>query len=262
MPFHSLGGGLPPLGGAVIFIGIIVLLAVGGALLFHHIVPHAVLVEHNDIAGFVFAVVGVVYAVLLAFLAIAVWENFEAAELRTYDEATHLTVVYRKSDLFPQGHRLRAALTSYVRLIVNREWDEMYEGRHDAQAESAAERIAFQVRHLPVKNAAQQNVHAVMMQGMDDALVDRDYRTSRASLGVNQFIWLILWLGAAATIAFAYLFAFSNRWALVAIIGMLAFMLGLVLYLISSVDFPFRGAVHVGPEAFLNALDHFQRIGP
>jgi ABC-type multidrug transport system fused ATPase/permease subunit len=261
VPFHYLSE-LPIFLGAVIYIGIIMLIALSGALLFHRYVPRAVLEAHNDIAGFVFAVVGVVYAVLLAFIAIAVWENFGAAEQHTYEEAARLTVVYRKSDLFPQVHALRAELKRYVQTIVDREWNEMYYGKHDAQAEASAERIANQIRHLQVRTPAQQNVHAAMMDSMDQALVDRDFRTGAASIGVNAFLWFIMFVGAAATIVFAYFFAYNNRWALIAIVGMLAFMLGLVLYLTAAVDYPFRGAIHVGPEAFENALHHFERIGP
>lgn len=261
MPYHLLSD-LPFIAGAVVYIGIIVLLAIGGALLFHRLVPHNVLVEHNEIAGFVFAVVGVVYAVLLAFLAIAVWENFEGGEQRTYEEASRLVAVYRKCDLFPQVHVLRAEIAAYVRTIVEREWPQMRHGRHDPQAEAMAEHIAFAVRHLRVSTPAQQNVHAAMVQSIDQALVDRDYRTSEASVGVSTFLWFILFIGAAATIIFAYFFAYKNRWALISIVGMLAFMLGLVLFLTAAVDYPFRGQIRVEPEAFLNALHHFQRIGP
>jgi hypothetical protein len=35
--------------------------------------------EFNDVAGFIYAVVGVVYAVLLALVVIAAWENREEA---------------------------------------------------------------------------------------------------------------------------------------------------------------------------------------
>jgi hypothetical protein len=34
---------------------------------------------HNDVAGFIYAVVGVIYAVLLALMVIAVWEDYEKA---------------------------------------------------------------------------------------------------------------------------------------------------------------------------------------
>lgn len=258
----ALISGLPVFVGAVLFIGILVVLAVAGGLLFHRFVPREELVEHNEIAGFVFAVVGVVYAVLLAFLAIGVWEHFQSAEQRTYEEASRLTVVYRKADLFPQEHALRAQIKQYIHLIVDREWNEMRHGREDAQADVLSERISDEVRRLPVKTMAQQNVHAAMVQSMDDALVDRDSRTSLGAIGINGFIWFILWAGGAATIAFAYLFAYKTRWSLVAIVGTLAFMLGLVLYLIAGVDYPFQGAIHVGPEAFEAALHNIERIGP
>lgn len=253
---------LPVAVGAVLFIGILVGLALAGGFLVHRYVPQEFLVEHSEIAGFVFAVVGVVYAVLLAFLAIGVWEHFQAAEQRTYEEASRLTVVYRKSDLFPQVHTLRAEIKRYMQLIVDREWDEMRHGKFDPQANALAEHLGYQVRHLPVRNFAQQNVHAAMTESMDQSLVDRDFRTSLGSIGINTFLWVIMFIGAATTIAFAYLFAYKNRWALVAIVGMLAFMLALVLYLIAGVDYPFQGTIRVGPEAFVHALDNLKEIGP
>ena len=58
--------------------------------------------EHNDLGGFILAVIGVIYAVLLAFVAIGVWERFQLAEARTYEEAGALTTVYRDAGSFPQ----------------------------------------------------------------------------------------------------------------------------------------------------------------
>lgn len=110
---------------------------------------HPILERHNEIAGFVLAVVGVVYAVLLAFLAIGVWERFEAADQRTYDEAVRLTEVYRKADLFPQGHLLRKELTRYVGLIVDDEWNDMQQGMEDRKTDALVELVASQVRHMP-----------------------------------------------------------------------------------------------------------------
>lgn len=238
------------------------LASIAGAFVFQRYVPHVVLEQHNDIAGFVFAVVGVIYAVLLAFFAIGVWERFEAAEQRTYDEAGRLTVVYRKSDLFAQDHLIRAELKRYTALVVDREWTDMANGGHNDGAHQLIERIAFQIRHLPVRSPAQQNVHGAMVQSIDDAMVDRDYRVALSTIGINKFLWGILIAGAVTTILFAYLFAYNNRWSMVSIVGLLAFSLALVLYLIAAVNYPFRGEVRVGPGAFVNALHTFTVIGP
>src|SRR5436190_17372377 len=46
----------------------------------------------NDIIGFIFATVGVVYAVLLAFAVIVVWQDFDAADRSVSAEAAAITV--------------------------------------------------------------------------------------------------------------------------------------------------------------------------
>lgn len=258
--FHWLNQ-LPVLAGAPVFVLSIVILAVAGALLFHRFIPSAVLLEHNEIAGFVFAVVGVIYAVLLAFLGVGAWEHLQSAEERTYEEAGRLIVVYRKCDAFPQGHVIRSQLRAYVQEIVQRDWPMLQRGELDERVVDLGEQIARDIRRLPVRDAAQQTVYGAMMTSMDDALVDRDFRESVANIGMSAFLWGILIGGAVLTIVFSYLFAYRNTWSLIGIVGLLAAMVGLMLYLIAAVDYPFQGEIRVGPEAFEHALMVFNTIG-
>lgn len=55
------------------------LLATGGLVLVQRLVPIAVRRQHNDVAGFIYAVLGVVYAVLLGLMVVAVWEEWNTA---------------------------------------------------------------------------------------------------------------------------------------------------------------------------------------
>ena len=48
------------------------LLAAGGLILVQLLVPKEVSMQHNDVAGFIYAVLGVVYAVLLGLVVVAV----------------------------------------------------------------------------------------------------------------------------------------------------------------------------------------------
>ena len=52
------------------------LVAIAALELVQRLVPSEKRQEHNEVAGFLYAVVGVVYAVLLALLVIAVWEHY------------------------------------------------------------------------------------------------------------------------------------------------------------------------------------------
>ena len=58
----------------VLAVGGVCLAAVGGLTLVQFLVPNATRQRHNDVAGFIYAVLGVVYAVLLALVVISVWE--------------------------------------------------------------------------------------------------------------------------------------------------------------------------------------------
>jgi hypothetical protein len=57
-----------------------VLISVGGLLLVQRLVPIEVRQRQNDVAGFIYAVLGVAYAVLLGLMVIAVWEQWEGAQ--------------------------------------------------------------------------------------------------------------------------------------------------------------------------------------
>ena len=66
------------------------LVAVAGLVLVQRLVPPERREEQNDVAGFIFAVLGVAYAVLLAFVVIAVWQDYETAQTNVEREAHEL----------------------------------------------------------------------------------------------------------------------------------------------------------------------------
>lgn len=257
-------GYMPVPYGAPLFIAGTVLLALLGARLFHRFVPNETLENHNEIAGFVFAVVGVIYAVLLAFVAIGVWERFQSAESRTYDEAAQLAIVYRNADLFPaQQHALRSELVDYVNEIVNVEWPEMAQNLDDWRGREIAEQIAKEVRDLPVRSSGQQDAQTAMIQAFGASMTYRDERQSLDAHGINGFMWSILLAGAAIAIIFSYLFAYKNMFSMMTIVSLHATMLGLVLYFIAATDYPFgRNGITVDPNAFTGMLHVFRIIGP
>jgi hypothetical protein len=71
----------------LLIVAVAVVVAVGGLVLVQRLVPTARRKEHNDVAGFIYAVLGVSYAVLLGLVLIAVWEKWNAADTLTADEA-------------------------------------------------------------------------------------------------------------------------------------------------------------------------------
>ena len=104
----SLAGGLF---WSILIVGRIPLLAVAGALLVRRWVTVEVLERHNEVAGFIYAVIGVLYAVLLGFTAIIVWERFNEAQTNVEKEANDLGDLFRDAQAFPEDFRKTWKLT-------------------------------------------------------------------------------------------------------------------------------------------------------
>ncbi len=71
------------------------------------------LTANNEIAGFKYATLGVLYAVVLAFAIIVVWEKFSDAEADVVQEAGAATTIYRLSQGMGEkaGADIRGAVT-------------------------------------------------------------------------------------------------------------------------------------------------------
>ncbi|MFY9665406.1 MAG: hypothetical protein WAL67_15095 [Candidatus Cybelea sp.] len=254
-------GTLPTVTAAIVVVGGFILVSNAIGYLVGKCTSQQVRTAHNDRAGFILAVIGVIYAVLLAFVAIGAWERFQQAEARSYEEAGALATIFRDADSFPHAAKLREMLRAYVRSVVVDEWPRMRDGGSSRASEALLEAADRNIRALPAGSFRLDNIDAQMLAAMDVALNDRDARLTEGATGINSIMWAVLMLGAFVTVSFTYLFGFDKTVMQQLMIGGLSFMIGLVLFLIVALDFPFRGSIAVGPEAFRTLLETFNAIG-
>src|SRR4051812_34207532 len=113
-----------------LLIGVAPLIAVAGPILVRRRVSLDRLRINNEVAGFKFATVGVLYAVLLAFAVIIVWEKFSEAENTAAQEAGAVATLYRLADGIggDPGAALRSGLTHYARVAIAQNWPAMERG--------------------------------------------------------------------------------------------------------------------------------------
>ncbi len=251
---------LSPFVGAVVIVGGFVLATVLFAYLVGRLSRRELLREHNDLAGFIFAVVGVIYAVILGFVAIGVWERFAAAETRTYDEATQLVTLYRDAGAWDGGSALRRELRAYTRDVITRTWPDMESGIDSHVTDVAAERLAHDVIALEPHKPGQAEVHAQMLAAVAKTLGERDQRLGEDASGLNAIMWMVVFVGGFVTIAFSLLFGFKATSLQFLMTGSLALLIGLIIFLTMSLDYPYRGSIRVTPDAFTRSLATFDQI--
>src|SRR5262249_2215113 len=118
-----------------ILVAVFTAAACGGLLVFHRLVGLDVRQAHNDLAGFTLAVVGVVYAVLLAFIAIATWEAFSKADEIVENESDFAGDIYLDTQGLPgaSGQAIRNDVAEYVRTVIEEEWPTQRTGKTPEQ---------------------------------------------------------------------------------------------------------------------------------
>ena len=130
-------------------------LAIGVQFLVRRAVGVEKLALNNEVAGFIFAIIGVVYAVLLAFVVIAVWEKFSEGQTSVAKEsAAAAALFYYSEGAEPEAAKLHESLVHYLRLVIESDWPAMGSKSEDSQTTDALG------GPLPRGHGAQSNGHA------------------------------------------------------------------------------------------------------
>lgn len=242
----------------LIFLGVIA----GAALLLwvlQRFVPHSLREVHNDVAGFIFAAVGVVYAVLLAFVVIAVWENLDSARETTFQEADALAGVYWISRELPIqiGGPLEQDTLAYAHEVQDDEWKLMAHHESSAKATQLVYDIRNQVFKFQPQNDQQQVLYDHALTQVEQLASERRERLNQVDDAVPPILWVALIVGGVLTVGFTYLFGLSNAFVHGLMVLSLTALVAVSLILIKEMDYPFSGVTAVKPtafEVFLNRL--------
>jgi Protein of unknown function (DUF4239) len=225
--------------------------------LIHRRVAYANLTKHNDVAGFVFSVIGVIYAVVLGFVVVIVWEKFDATNDQVQVEAAAASDLYRTVGGLDPAFRdeVRAQLRDYAHHEIDVEWPLMAQNAlpHAGMAPGLEAMVGDVIRYQP-KGAAQVNVHQLALGDAERLLDARRQRIADTAPSVPELLWFALICGAASTLGFSYLFGVENRSAQLVMTGILAAVVAILFIVIHEFDSPFSGTVGVSDVAWKDFL--------
>jgi hypothetical protein len=217
----------------------------------------SVLAKNNEIAGFKFATVGVIYAVLLAFAIVAVWGKFTEAELLVMKEAGASATINRISTGdTPEAMATRAALRDYLTAVVEEEWPRMAKGEESFEARRKLDALYHAAMRL-VDNRPQA-IGVEIMAELGALTESRRSRLHHSMGAVPAPLWVMLTVGAFVTVGFTFFFGMENLRAQSLMTGALSIIIFLGLFIIVAYDHPFLGDVSIRPEA-MTALDEHRR---
>ncbi|HEY1728314.1 MAG TPA: DUF4239 domain-containing protein [Candidatus Baltobacteraceae bacterium] len=235
-------------------VAVAVALAAAGV---HYVVQRCIgpriLVEQNNVAGFIYSAIAVTYAVVLGFVVVVVWEKYGEVQNHVDAEAAAVFDLYHTAEAFPQPlrRRIRTDLRGYVADVVTREWPEMTDGTVALSAVSDVENIAREIETFTPSNRGQQDAHQIAMQELLRAFDARRERVLATRASVPPILWFGLIAGASATLCFTFFFGVQNRVMQLLMTGILAALITIMFVVIKEFDTPFRGPNAITPNVWL-----------
>jgi hypothetical protein len=243
----------------LLVVGLPTVLAMAGPVLVRRYAPLERLATNNEVAGFKFAAVAVLYAVLLAFAVIVVWERFSEAESNVAKGAGAAATIYQLSQGISgePGIALRAALTNYLKVTISDDWPAMERGHASRSAREALDSVYQALLTFDSPERRDTALVSQILHELDTITETRRARLAAAEGLVPGVIWPVLFGGAVVTIAYTFFFGMENLRAQALMTGMLAVIIFSGLLTAIVIDMPFKGVVKVHPDALAEVLADF-----
>jgi hypothetical protein len=218
--------------------------------------------HHNDIVASFAASVGVLYAVLLAMIAVAAWTNYTTVDSLAAQEADLVHSLFRDIEAYPQFERdeLRGLLREYVDTVIHTEWPALQKGSTDRRAALVVDSIFSGWIKLDPRTEAQKIVNAETLARLNLFQSVRQSRLQTGGNGLDAVLWVVVLAGAVVSIGICYLFWIENKLLHQVMISILGVMIGVVVYLILALDHPMWGAITIRPTAFEAVAASMDRV--
>ena len=230
-----------------------------GVALARRFIPREPLSQNQEGIGVMFEMIGVLYAILLAFMVVVVWQQFDTAHQRVDDEVTTISNLMRDANGFEPATRsaIQQRLISYTDSVIHDEWKTMAHGE-SSDVTSAKYRQIWKAYygHTP-QTANQRAYYNESISRLNDLGSARRLRLLASESSIPEILWILLVAGAVITLGFVFLFDMPGRVMQPIVAGSLAGLTAFILFLILALNHPFAGQVKVRPTSFHEIVDGY-----
>jgi Protein of unknown function (DUF4239) len=196
-------------------------------------------------------VLGVLFALVIGFIAVEVWTTFDKAKNAVATEASALRAVVLLARNFPEEQRSRidALINRHIEVAVQQEWPEMAHQRATlSPLPTHLIEALDDVFALKPIDESQQAAKPEMISALRTALDARRQRIVISESAVGAVKWVaILFQALCALVAIAMVHA-NNRRACAITLTLFATGVAVSVLLIAAYSRPFTGEISVTPE--------------
>jgi len=199
---------------------------------------------------------GILFALIVGFVAVGVWGNVDNAEEAVSSEASALrSAVILSDDLPPDLRgRVRADIRRQIENAVNDEWPAMEEQRATLSAVPAPLADALHVALRLDPEGVGAETQRELVTSIQDALAARRGRIFLSQEDINTVKWLGLLALAALTLVAIGLVHSGNRTTTRLAMGLFGVAVAVVVTMLAAENEPFAGQLGINPDLLEQVL--------
>ncbi len=210
--------------------------------------------EFKGVSAGLLSPLGVIFGLMVAFLAAQIWGDVDRANAAVNREASALRAVVLLSPSFPgaPGERLRALVRQQINDAERVEWPAM--ARKQASLTMIPKPMAQAIQitvTLKPEGPGQVVAQREIVTALESALDARRQRILTSHSEVNWVKWMVLMIQAICTLLTIALVHSDNRGSARIALGLFATAIAVCILLLLSHDRPFTGQLSVKPVVLL-----------
>lgn len=230
-------------------------------VLLHRIVHRDTFRRYHEVGYAVFLQLGVIFAVLLAFVFNNVWSNYNVASEAIDSECGSLHGIAILGDRLspPARGEILNDLRAYLTTVIDREWADM-QRRKESQVADAKFQLLWQTAETVNPGPADNRIRDQLLSLLAAAHQSRETRLYQMTQGVPGLIWGLLTIFASTLIGCMLVFAAEAYTSKVVLVGVFTSSLTLALLTVRVLDFPFESALQLSSRDFKGTLAKVDRL--
>ena len=248
----------------VLIIVVSAAVAVCTILVANRVIPSSVGPAHNSTLGPFVTSVSLVYGALLGFTVVVAWEQFSSAKANVGNEASTLATMYRQTVAMPgqQQQEIRVLLRKYTTAVQGPEWRQ--QEQHEVGGTSLSARSAitemYRVLGRQDPDAASSAINSEFLGQLTVLASERNTRVLDAEPQIPWLLWSGLVFGGVLLVGLTGFMRLDSTRGHVILSGAVALLLGLLLFVVYSLDHPFGREIGITPAPFGHSLEVFDAV--
>ncbi len=235
---------------------VVTLIPMAGLFFFHRLVDWRAREEDTSMVGLSYALCGGIYAVVLAFVAVSVYQSMDKGDVIASAEANELSSLTFVSAGLPTeiAVHIRGDINHYIDIVTKKEWpaQQAFHMEEHSFEEGWAQirKVSLEIDDFEPATPGQATIKTRMMHSINQLFSDRQTRILAAKTHLPDAVWQMLVLGLVLVVFYVYLFGPHSFKLHLAVTGLTMISVGLVFTLIIALDFPFRGELSIDDDAY------------